>query len=60
MTIVEFMDYRCSFCRRAHPEVMDLLEFDGNIRLIVEGVSHPGRTIRAGLAFCHRDADRAG
>jgi protein-disulfide isomerase len=36
VTIVEFMDYRCSFCRRAHPEVMDLLEFDGNIRLIVK------------------------
>lgn len=36
VTIVEFMDYRCGFCRRAHPEVMDLLEFDGNIRLVVK------------------------
>jgi protein-disulfide isomerase len=36
ITVVEFMDYRCSFCRRAHPEVMDLLEFDGNIRLVVK------------------------
>lgn len=36
ITIVEFMDYRCSFCRRAHPEVMDLIEFDGNIRLVIK------------------------
>lgn len=36
VTIVEFMDYRCSFCRRAHPEVMDLIEFDGNIRLVIK------------------------
>lgn len=36
ITIVAFMDYRCGFCRRAHPEVMDLIGFDGNIRLIVK------------------------
>lgn len=36
ITIVEFMDYRCGFCRRAHPEVMDLINFDGNIRLIIK------------------------
>ncbi len=36
ITVVEFMDYRCGFCRRAHPEVLDLLEFDGNIRLVVK------------------------
>ena len=36
VTVVEFMDYRCSYCRRAHPEVMELLEFDDNIRLIVK------------------------
>jgi protein-disulfide isomerase len=36
VTIVEFMDYRCSFCRRAHPEVEALIEGDGNIRYIVK------------------------
>lgn len=36
ITIVEFMDYRCSFCRRAAPEVNALLEQDGNIRLVVK------------------------
>jgi protein-disulfide isomerase len=36
VTIVEFMDYRCGYCRRAAPEVARLLEKDGNIRLIVK------------------------
>ncbi len=36
VTLVEFMDYRCSFCRRAHPEVQDLVNGDGNIRYIVK------------------------
>lgn len=36
ITIVEFMDYRCGFCRRAAPEVEKLLANDGNIRLVVK------------------------
>lgn len=36
VTIVEFMDYRCGYCRRAVPEVASLLENDGNIRLIIK------------------------
>ena len=36
LTIVEFADYRCGYCRKAHPEVMQLLELDGDIRLIVK------------------------
>jgi protein-disulfide isomerase len=36
VTIVEFFDYRCGFCRRAHPEVKELLESDGNIRYIAK------------------------
>ena len=36
VTIVEFMDYRCGFCKRAYPEVNDLIAIDGNIRLIVK------------------------
>lgn len=36
ITLVEFIDYRCGFCRRAHPEVTELLTTDGNIRLIVK------------------------
>ncbi|PQO24494.1 disulfide bond formation protein DsbA [Rhodobacteraceae bacterium WD3A24] len=36
ITLVEFSDYRCSFCRRAHPEVMDMIADDGDIRYIVK------------------------
>lgn len=36
ITIVEFVDYRCSYCRRAFPEVAELIEADGNIRLILK------------------------
>ncbi|UWQ52474.1 DsbA family protein [Leisingera caerulea] len=36
ITLVEFMDYRCGYCRRAAPEVEKLLESDGNIRLVIK------------------------
>lgn len=36
ITVVEFMDYRCGYCRRAVPEIAKLLEQDGNIRLVVK------------------------
>lgn len=36
ITIVEFLDYRCGYCKRAHPEVVELLARDGNIKLIVK------------------------
>jgi len=36
ITLVEFMDYRCGYCRRAAPEVAQLLAEDGNIRLVIK------------------------
>lgn len=36
ITMVEFLDYRCTFCRRAHPEVAELIATDGNIRYIIK------------------------
>lgn len=36
LTVVEFLDYQCGYCRRAHPEVAELIEADGDIRWIVK------------------------
>lgn len=36
VVLVEFLDYRCSYCRKAHGEVKALLAQDGNIRMIVK------------------------
>jgi protein-disulfide isomerase len=34
VTIVEFTDYNCGFCRASLPDVQRLLKSDGNIRLV--------------------------
>lgn len=36
ITLVEFSDYRCGYCKQAHPELQALLDSDENIRLIVK------------------------
>ena len=34
VTIVEFFDYRCGFCKRVFPTIMALVKADGNIRYV--------------------------
>lgn len=36
VTIVEFTDYRCGYCRKAFAEIEELIKADGNIRFIVK------------------------
>ncbi len=36
ITLVEFMDYRCGYCRRAHDEVNELVASDGNMRYVIK------------------------
>ena len=36
VTMVEFLDYQCGYCKKAFPEVNQLLESDGDIRLIIK------------------------
>ncbi|RZW08083.1 MAG: DsbA family protein [Rhodobacteraceae bacterium] len=36
VTMVEFLDYRCGFCKRAFPMVKELVETDGNIRFVIK------------------------
>lgn len=54
LTLVEFSDYNCGYCKRAHGEVAKFLEADGNIRLIVKEfpILGPGSVVagRAALA----------
>ncbi len=35
-TIVEFLDHQCGYCRRAHPEMVELLDADGDIRWVIK------------------------
>ena len=36
ITVVEFLDYRCGYCRKAWQEVDQLVEGDGNIRFVIK------------------------
>jgi len=54
ITVVEFSDYNCGYCKRAHTAVAEFIESDGNIRLVVKEfpILGPGSTLagRAALA----------
>jgi protein-disulfide isomerase len=34
ITIAEFMDYNCPYCRKSHPELKKLLKSDGKVRVV--------------------------
>jgi protein-disulfide isomerase len=36
ITIVEFFDYRCPYCKKGKQHVSDLLKQDGNVRLVLK------------------------
>jgi protein-disulfide isomerase len=36
LTVVEFIDYKCGYCKKAHAEVAELVKSDGNIRYVVK------------------------
>ena len=36
ITVVEFLDYRCGYCRKAWEEVDQLIAQDGNIRFVIK------------------------
>ncbi|SON55029.1 Thiol:disulfide interchange protein DsbA precursor [Hartmannibacter diazotrophicus] len=36
VTIVEFFDYQCPYCKKMHPDLMDVVKTDGNVRLVMK------------------------
>ncbi|MBE9639247.1 DsbA family protein [Salipiger mangrovisoli] len=36
VTIVEYFDYQCPFCKKTHPTVTDIVASDGNLRLVMK------------------------
>ena len=36
VTLVEFFDYNCGYCRRAHGDMLALLEGDPNLRIVMK------------------------
>lgn len=36
VTVVEFFDYQCAYCKWSYPKLMRVVEQDGNVRLIMK------------------------
>lgn len=56
VTIVEFFDYNCPYCRRVKPEMAKLLEQDKNVRLVYREwpILGPGSVFAARAALASR------
>jgi protein-disulfide isomerase len=56
ITLVEFFDYNCPYCRRVAPTVTDLIEDDPNLRLVYKEfpILGPGSQFAARAALASR------
>jgi len=59
VTIVEFFDYRCGYCKRVMPELLDEVRKDGNVRLVFKEFPVLGEesvmAARAGIAAAQQN-----
>jgi len=59
VTVVEFFDYRCGYCKRAFPSLMEAIQADGNVRLVFKEFPILGDdsvlAARAALAAARQD-----
>ena len=60
VTVVEFFDYNCPYCRRVKPEVRALIEDDPNIRLVYREwpILGDGSVFAAKAALAARKQDK--
>src|SRR6266540_5095962 len=56
ITVVEFFDYNCGYCRKAFPDVMKMIGQDKDIRLVMKEfpILGPGSTYAARAALASR------
>lgn len=59
VTLVEFFDYQCTYCKKVHPVVQKLLRTDGNIRYVAKEhpILGPVSTLAAQAALAARNQD---
>jgi protein-disulfide isomerase len=62
VTLVEFFDYNCGFCKGALPQMMTLLKDDANLRVVLKEfpVLGPGSVEAAKVAVAVRMQDKSG
>ena len=44
VTVVEFFDYNCGYCKRAFPDILHLIEADKNVRVVLRDLPILGET----------------
>jgi protein-disulfide isomerase len=62
VTMVEFFDYNCGYCRRALSDMLDLMKDDGKLRVVLKEfpVLGPGSVEAAQVAVAARMQDKGG
>ena len=57
VTVVEFFDYRCGYCKQAHPTVKALIEADPNVRVVLKEfpILGPNSVIATQAAIASRE-----
>ena len=51
VTVVEFMDYNCGYCKRALPDIMKLVEQDKNVKVVFHEMPVLGPSSQAAAAW---------
>ena len=62
VTMVEFFDYNCGYCKRALTDMLDLMKDDGKLRVVLKEfpVLGPGSIEAAQVAVAARMQDKSG